>query len=225
MIATPLSVTGMADHETLDDLRKRLAPIVAANAAFDGWTVRAVEAAADQARVDREVALLAFSGGPMIMIEAWFANIDESMLGSLAPDVLANMKIRQRIAALVEQRLALLAPHREALRRAQAILSFPVNATRAARLCWRAADRMWRVAGDASADYNHYTKRAMLGAIYAATLLTFVNDETEDFADTRAFLARRIDGVMRFEKAKARFTANSDRHFSVSRFLGRLRYR
>lgn len=224
MIASPLSTSGLGDDETLDTLRLRLAPLVAANAAFDGWSKAAVALAADQAGVDRDVAALAFEGGAMTMIEAWFASVDSAMLARFTPDELASMKVRARITALVEARLALLAPHREALRRAQSVLAMPAHIGRATRLGWHAADSMWRAAGDTAVDYNHYTKRATLGAVYAATLLAFVNDESEDHAETRAFLARRIEGIMRFEKAKARLTANADRHFSLARFAGRLRY-
>lgn len=224
MIASPLSTSGLGDDETLDTLRLRLAPLVAANAAFDGWSKAAVALAADQAGVDRDVAALAFEGGAMTMIEAWFASVDSAMLARFTPDELASMKVRARITALVEARLALLAPHRESLRRAQSVLAMPAHIGRATRLGWRAADSMWRAAGDTAVDYNHYTKRATLGAVYAATLLAFVNDESEDHAETRAFLARRIEGIMRFEKAKARLTANADRHFSLARFAGRLRY-
>ena len=82
---------------------------------------------------------------------------------------------------------------------------------------------MWRAAGDTATDYNHYTKRAILGSVYAATLAVFLNDETDDLSETRAFLGRRIDGVMRFEKAKAQITALRP-PFSPARFIGRLRY-
>jgi ubiquinone biosynthesis protein COQ9 len=225
MIAQPAHQTGMLPDETLDDLRMRLAPLVAANAAFDGWTRDAVFMAADNAGVDRDIAALAFDGGPMVMIDAWFAATDAAMLARFAPGQLAAMKIRARITALVEARLDLLAPHREALRRAQAILAMPANVTRAAQLGWRAADVMWRAAGDVATDYNHYSKRATLAAVYAATMLVFVNDESEDHAESRAFLARRIDGIMRFEKAKSQLMPGSDQHFDLARFLGRLRYR
>jgi len=224
MIAPLPSATGLRDDETLDDLRLRLAPLVAANAAFDGWSKGAVALAADQVGVDRDIAGLAFADGAMAMIDAWFASVDAAMRTRVTPAQLAAMKIRERITALVEARLAILAPHREALRRAQAVLAMPGHVKRAARLGWRAADAMWRAAGDTAVDYNHYTKRAMLGGVYAATLLVFVNDESEDHAETRAFLARRIEGIMRFEKAKARLAANADRHFSLARFVGRLRY-
>ena len=83
---------------------------------------------------------------------------------------------------------------------------------------------MWRAAGDTSVDYNYYTKRSILAGIYAASLLVFVNDKSDNHAETSAFLARRIEGIMRFEKAKARFTRNAERRPSLARFVGRLRY-
>ncbi len=83
---------------------------------------------------------------------------------------------------------------------------------------------MWRLAGDTATDYNHYSKRAILGAIYGSTMAVFLNDESEDFADTRAFLARRIDRVMRFESWKYRRAARSIERPSLARFVGRLRY-
>ncbi|MHA6718453.1 COQ9 family protein [Sphingomonas sp. RS6] len=209
---------------TLDELRAALAPTLAANAAFDGWNRRALEATADGMGVDRDVAALALHGGPIAMIDAWFAHIDDAMLADLSPETLAAMKIRARITALVEARLALLAPYRDALRRALAILAMPQNAARAARLGWRAADAMWRAAGDTATDYNHYTKRMTLAGVYAATIAVFVQDESEDWADTRAFLARRIEDIMRFEKAKAGFLGRTSNRPSLSRFIGRLRY-
>ncbi|MCW3834777.1 COQ9 family protein [Sphingomonas canadensis] len=209
---------------TLDELREAIAPLIAANAAFDGWTPAAAHAAAGTLGVDPGMADLCFPGGAMEMIDAWFAHIDRAMLEKLPADALAAMKIRERIAALVEARLALAAPHRESLRRALAILAMPQNAVRAARLGWRAADAMWRAAGDTATDYNHYTKRGILAGVYAATVAVFVQDDSEGHAETRAFLARRIDGIMRFEKAKGRLTGQGTHRPSLSRFIGRLRY-
>lgn len=209
---------------TLDELRAALAPAVAENAAFDGWNNHALDMAADALGVDRDVARLAFSEGPVEMIDAWFASIDAAMLAELTPEKLGSMKIRARITVLIETRLHLVAPKRESLRRALSILAMPQNVSRAAKLGWRSADVMWRAAGDTATDYNHYTKRAILGAVYGSTVTVFVNDESEDYADTKAFLARRIDGIMRFEKTKAQWLRPAEHHFSLSRFIGRLRY-
>jgi ubiquinone biosynthesis protein COQ9 len=211
---------------TLDELRERLAPLIAANAAFDGWSDKAVAAAAQTFGADPDVARLAFADGAVDMIDAWFADIDRRMLERVSAGQLAAMKIRQRITALVEARLAAVANEREALRRALSVLAMPQNVARAARLGWRSVDLMWRLAGDTATDYNHYTKRAMLGGVYAATIAVFLDDESGGHADTRAFLGRRIDGIMRFEKFKGQVLNSRDpeRRLSLSRFIGRLRY-
>lgn len=209
---------------TLDELRDALAPLLPGQAAFDGWNDKGLAAAAALLGVPADRARLAFPGGAVDMIDAWFASVDRGMAAALPPEALASMKIRERITALVEARLHILAPHREALRRALAVLAMPQNLAAGARLGWRAADRMWRAAGDRATDFAHYTKRLTLAGVYAATLLAFIDDESEDHAETRAFLARRIDEVMRFEKLKARLRPHPERHFSPVRFLGRLRY-
>lgn len=181
--------------------------------------------AAQQCGIDVDIAALAFPGGAVDMIDAWFASIDARMVEALPPEKLAALSIRKRIVSLIETRLTLLARDREALRRAQAILAMPRNAARAAKLGWRAADSIWRAAGDDATDLNHYTKRLTLAGVYAATLMVFVDDESEDWAETRAFLARRIEGVMRFERAKAQWKGiGGGERLSLARFIGRLRY-
>jgi len=134
------------------------------------------------------------------------------------------LKVRERIRALVCFRLEAVAPLREALRRAQAIMATPHNIPRALAIGWCSADAMWRLAGDRASNYNHYSKRLTLGAVYAATLAVLANDHSENFAETRAFLDRRIEGIIKFEQAKARLSKTNIPPFSPARFLGRLRY-
>lgn len=217
-------MTELPADPTLDEIRAHLAPLLPANAAFDGWTPVAVELAAQQAGVDADVARLAFNEGAVQMIDAWFRAIDHAMAARLPAEQLAAMKVRARITELVWARIEIVAPEREALRRALAVLALPQNALRAARMGWRAVDLMWRLAGDTATDFNHYTKRATLGAVYASTVLALLDDDSADLGDTRAFLERRIDNVMQFERIKADWKARGDHRLSLSRFIGRLRY-
>ena len=214
----------MTDPDSLDALRLQLAPAIADAAAFDGWSDLAVATAADFEAVDPALAAYAFSGGPMAMISAWIAACDAAMEAEWPAERLAELKVRERIRTLVQFRLDYVTPQQEALARALAIMAMPQNVPAALKLGWRSADLMWRLAGDTSADYNHYTKRTILASIYAATLAVLAQDRSDDRADTRAFLERRIDGVMKFEKAKARLVNRDFDGFSPARFLGRLRY-
>jgi len=213
----------MADERTLDELRLALAPEIAHAAIFDGWSEVALTRAAAAEGVDAAVARLAFPGGAMDMIDAWIEGIDRRMQQTFADGDLGAMKVRERIRALLGFRLDSLAGLEEALRRALAIEAMPQNWPRALRIGWRSADRMWRLAGDTATDYNHYTKRALLAGIYGSALALLVDDRSDGKADTRAFVDRRIDDVMKFEKAKVRVLARRE-GFDVARFLGRLRY-
>lgn len=209
---------------TLDEIRALLAPAIADAAAFDGWTDTALREAAGRHGVNPDVARLAYPRGAIDMIGAWIDGIDLAMRRTLTAERLGNMKMRDRIRALVQFRLDAVRGREEALRRALAIMAMPRNAPAALRRAWHSADLMWRLAGDEATDLNHYTKRTTLAAIYAATLAVFVDDESEGKAESLAFLDRRIDGVIRFEKAKARLMPPAEERFSVVRFLGRLRY-
>ena len=179
---------------------------------------------ADEAGVDRDVAKLAFKDNAIDMIDAWIDSIDMELAHRLPAEKLAAMKIRDRITALLATRLEIMAPDRESLRRAMAIMAMPQNLVRSAKIGWRSADRMWRLAGDTASDFNHYTKRMTLSAVYASTLSVFVNDDSDNFADARAFLDRRIDNVMQFEKVKFQAKQRQEYVPSLSRFIGRLRY-
>jgi ubiquinone biosynthesis protein COQ9 len=212
------------DPSPLEQLRRRLALAVGENAVFDGWTRTAVDAAAQQLGVDVVQARLAMPKGQAGMIDVYIQEVDRALEAAFTPERLAGMKIREKIRSLVWHRLELMAPAREAVRRALAILAMPQNLPLALRISWRAADHMWRIAGDTSTDFNHYTKRVTLGAVYGSTLLVWLDDQSEGWTETAAFLDRRIDDVMKIEKLKAEWRGSSDRRLSPSRFFGRLRY-
>jgi ubiquinone biosynthesis protein COQ9 len=207
---------------TLDELRAALAPLIPAHASFDGWNQAAIAMAANELGVPADRARLCFPKGAVQMIDAWFDAIDIAMARAFPLKRIEAMKIRQRIRELILYRIEVMNPHKEALRRALAILAQPQNAPEAARLAWRSADRIWRLAGDTATDFNHYSKRTILIGVYGSTTLVYLDDDSPDLAETKAFLDRRIDDVMRFEKFKAQWRGGP--RFSLSRFLGRLRY-
>ncbi|MGE3689849.1 MAG: COQ9 family protein [Novosphingobium sp.] len=214
---------GQADL-TLDELRLALAPVVADTAAFDGWGAAGIESAARAEGVDPHVAALAFPHGAMDAIAAWIETVDLAMAQAHSIESLSKLPVRERIRTLVRFRLEAISGHEEALRRALSIMTLPQNAARSLRMGWHSADAMWRLAGDKATDFNHYTKRTILAAVYASTLAVFAGDVSEGKAETLAFLDRRLEGVMRFEKAKTRVLRPADERFSMARFLGRLRY-
>lgn len=213
----------MESASPLEQLRRRLALAVGENAVFDGWTRAAVDSAASRLGIEPLQARLAMPNDQAGMIDVYIQEVDRALEAYFTPERLAGMKIREKVRGLVWRRLEVMGPAREAIRRALAILAMPQNLALALRISWRTADVMWRIAGDSSTDFNHYTKRITLGAVYGSTLLFWLDDDSVGWSATAEFLDRRIDNIMRFEKFKADWRGSSD-HLSLARFLGRLRY-
>ena len=203
----------------LSELAPRLVEAMLPHVPFDGWSGTALAAAACAAGIDPDIAAMALPDTEA-MLTVWTGLVNAKMADVMMAS--HNLKIRDRIRMALVTRLE--TGDREVTRRALNLLAQPQHAALSARLLWQAADAMWRAAGDTATDYNHYTKRAILSAIYSATLLHWMQDDTEDFAATRRFIDRRIDGVMRFEKAKAKLAGAMGKLPDPARFLGRLRY-
>ena len=214
----------MADPTPLEALKLRLALKVGEHAAFDGWTQKAVDSAGAELGIDPAQARLAFPKDAPHMIEAWIEGVDAAMQAHFTPDLIAKARVTQRIRAMIWFRLETTGPAREAVRSALSILAMPQNVPLALRTGWRSADLMWRLAGDTATDYNHYSKRLILSGVYASTLLAWLDDQSESWTDTAAFLDRRLADVGRFEKWKADWRGSDLRRPSLARFLGRLRY-
>ncbi len=183
--------------------------------AFEGWTDRACEEAVKNAGLAPIDLRRAFPGGAAEALEYFTIRADRQMRETLTRDYnLASMKIRERIATIVMVRLGQQLPNREAVRRGRAFYALPWNAPAGLRALWRTMDEIWHLAGDTATDWNHYSKRLILAQVYLATLDIWLGDNSADMAETEAFLRRRIDNVMQFEKFKARVASDSGGFFA-----------
>lgn len=184
-------------------LREQVILAALDHAPFDGWSNLTLRAAAQDLGMNQAEIARLFPGGPAEAAEAFFAWGDDQFRDTLNAKSLDNLKIRERVATAIKLRLEVDLPHREAARRALTQLLLPTSGLRGPRALARTVDQIWRGIGDTSADFNFYTKRATLSGVYSSTYLVWLADESEDFADTSAFLDRRIADVMQFEKTKA----------------------
>ena len=187
-----------------EEMREAVLAASLPHAAFDGFTDSLLQKAGAEAGVSKADLARLFENGPVSLIEFYSGWADAEMEKRLAAADLKTMKIRERIAAAVKTRLAVLKPHKEAARRAAALLSLPMHAALGAKLLYRTVDAMWRAASDTSTDFNFYTKRGILAGVYGSTAMRWFNDTSEDEKPTEDFLAARIENVMQFEKFKAK---------------------
>ena len=193
-----------SETRTDADLKSAVLDAALPHAAFDGFTDRVLEEAGKAAGLTQAALARLFPEGPLSLIEFYSDAVDAEMNERLQAMDLPSMKIRARITEAVKTRLAILKRHKEAARRAVAMLSLPMHAGLAAKLMYRSVDAMWRAAGDTATDFNFYTKRGILAGVYGSTLVRWFADSSPDEAATNDFLAARIENVMQFEKFKAK---------------------
>ena len=182
--------------------RDRVILAMLAHVSFDGWTKRALRAGVASAGLPPDEADLLFPLGTVDMIETFCDVADRRMEEAAAS--LPETKVSARVRAVTALRLAQNRPHKEAIRRALAVLALPHNARRAAACTARTVDSIWHAAGDRSADFSWYTKRAILTVVYTTTVLYWLRDASEDDADTLAFLDRRLAGIGRIGRLRGR---------------------
>jgi|LauGreSBDMM110SN_4_FD.fasta_scaffold47674_2 ubiquinone biosynthesis protein COQ9 len=199
-------VAGMRMGADMDKALEKLVYAALPHVAFDGWSQAALaEAAADSGLSLAEAEALVPRGGVDLAL-AYHHLGDAQMVTALQARDLQSMRFRDRVTLAV--RLRLTDADAEVVRRGTALFALPLYAADGARALWGTADAIWVALGDTSTDVNWYSKRATLSAVYAATVLYWLGDDSPDHEATWAFLDRRIANVMAFEKAKASFNAN-----------------
>lgn len=185
-----------------------------------GWNSRLVRAACEATGLSRGDEELLLPNGPRDLAALLSRRHDARALKALEATPAQTLKIRERIAAGVSARMEAGAADLEATKRCAAFLALPLNADLGLRLAWESADAIWRWAGDTATDENHYSKRAILSGILIPALTMRWFDGREP---AEAFVARRIENVMAFEKWKAGkdFAAPLRK---AAETLGRMRY-
>lgn len=182
--------------DTLAEKRDAILLAMLPHVPFDGWSRTALLAGVADAGLSREWALRAFPGGMAEVAQHFAGYADRRMLAELAKRGLDSLPVRQRIATALRVRFEINTPYRHAIRRMLSFLAMPHNAGTAARMTYRTVDAIWHAAGDRSTDFNFYTKRGLLAAVYGSTLLFWLGDRSDDSVETWEFLERRLDDVM-----------------------------
>ena len=215
----------MTTKHHFDDVRRAVLAAALVHVPFDGWTADTLRRAAKDAGVEQGLAELAFPRGPISLVDEFAKEMDRRMLAALEAGDLASLKIRERIIAGVRARLEALEPYREAERRAVGFLALPPHAPLGLKVLTRTVDAIWRAAGDRSADFNYYTKRALLAGVYSTTLAFWLQDDSENHEESWAFLARRVEDVMKIQKARGKLESYAGKLPSPFALLRHLRDR
>ncbi|MEQ9261183.1 MAG: COQ9 family protein [Roseovarius sp.] len=192
---------------TETDVKTKLLEAAKPHVPFDGWSEATFRAAVADAGVAPALARAVCPRGAVDLALAFHEEGDKAMLARLEAEDLSALRFRDRVAAAVRFRLEAV-EDRELVRRGMTLFALPHHALDGAQALWRTCDRIWTALGDSSDDVNWYTKRATLSGVYGSTVLYWLGDESEGHERTWAFLDRRIEDVMQFEKVKAQARDN-----------------
>lgn len=185
---------------TIESERDRLIDAALSHVVFDGMNMTAIRAGAQDLGLDQGLIAAYLPGGGADLAAAYHRRGDQALAEWMAATQ-PEGGIRDRIGLAVMYRLVL--ADRDLLRAGASVLALPQHAGLGAKLIWETADVIWNGLGDISQDVNWYSKRATLSAVYGATVLYSMGDQSAELISTRQFLDRRLEGVMRFEKLKS----------------------
>lgn len=217
-------MTKKNENMTPDDYRDSLMEAMLGHVAFDGWSDKSMKMAAEDLGIDPGIAQLAFPDGPVGVIDLVAQKCDLAMLEIIKDKNFHDLKIREKITKLVRVRIEHEVAHKEAANAAVPFLALPQNHMRGLKILYRTVDLMWKAIDDKSTDFNYYTKRMTLSAVYSSTLVYWLNDDSEDSHDSWDYLDRRIENVMQFEKFKFQNKDKLPDLGKVWRKLGEKRY-
>ncbi|WP_368186465.1 COQ9 family protein [Aestuariibius sp. HNIBRBA575] len=200
-----------------DPIKTALLEAILPHVAFDGWGDVAFDAAVGDSDIDPDAARQTCPRGAVDLAMEFHKQGDIDMRAAMADHDLTDMRIRDKISLAIRLRLQVCAD-KEAVRRGTILFAMPHLAAEGARLIWGTSDAIWTLLGDTSEDVNYYSKRATLSAVYSSVVLYWLGDDSLDGQATDAFIDRRIDNVMQFEKLKGHMRGNP----LVKPFLGPL---
>ncbi|MBE0413366.1 COQ9 family protein [Yoonia sp.] len=191
----------------IDPAKDRLLDAILPHVAFDGWSPMAFQAAVTTVGINPAHARTLCPRGAVDLAVAYHERGDRAMLDAIKGADLSEMRFRDKVAHALRLRIRAI-DDKEAVRRGTALFALPHMAADGSKLIWGTADAIWTALGDTSQDVNWYTKRLTLSGVYASVVLYWLGDDSLDGQATDAFIDRRIDNVMQFEKVKAQVRDN-----------------
>ncbi len=189
------------------DLKEKLLDAALVHVPFDGWSEATLAAAAKDVGISVEQARALFPRAGVDLAAAYHKRGDAAMVERMQSADFSALRYSEKVGEAVKIRLRV-AGDKEVVRAATTLFALPANAPEGARLIWGTADAIWNALGDTSDDINWYSKRVILSGVYASSVLYWLGDKSEGDADTWAFVDRRIENVMQFEKLKTQAHAN-----------------
>ncbi len=192
----------------------KLLDIFLKNASFNGWNNQTLEKSAQQCGFNKGYLSLLFPN-QIKDLTSFFYNKKNDELISLYKEKsnLITAKTTERIIYLIELKFSLYNPIREAIRSLFSYNILPQNLFSAQKALWNICDLIWFLANDKSTDFNYYTKRGLLAYVYSTTMLFWLDDTSPNFEQTKLFIRKQINKVLKVGKTKSEIVERTKNFF------------
>jgi ubiquinone biosynthesis protein COQ9 len=184
--------------ENIAEIKQKIMHEAIKNIVFDGISARTISKSCSNLNYDSNYGAIYFPQNERDLIKVFFEYINNQMSDKLLQTDISKLKIREKIKQSIVIKLELLSKYKESVRVMINYSLMPNNLCFSLNNLWASSSEIWYIAGDKSTDYNYYSKRALLSIVYSATIMYWLNDESENFADTQDFLTRKIDNIISF---------------------------
>lgn len=181
------------------------------------WNKSLFKLAEEKCAFSKNYHHILFPEGDTKIIDGFEEWQDHKMLELLAKEELKS-KIREKIAKALEVRIINIVPKSVSLKQ-NALFLLPCNLLLGAKSYARTCDLIWRYAGDKSDDFNYYSKRGLLLAVYTSARLFYLSDESKEFIKTKEFIATYLENIINIAKIKTKIKLPSIEDIPIVRVL------
>ncbi len=163
-----------------------------------GWEETALTHGAKKIGLDERAVKKLFPTGIEGVIHHFLDWADRQMVSTAQDEAFAMMRVREKVAFLIWNRLILLTPYKDAVRGLSLRNLQPWNSMQGLRGIRTTVNNIWHTAGDSLSDRTRFTKRLTLTSVYLSTFMFWLNDHSKDQLKTEMFLERRMKTALRF---------------------------
>jgi ubiquinone biosynthesis protein COQ9 len=191
-------------NDQIEKEKQEILRIFLKNAPFEGWSHSNLINSSKACNHPKEYYKLLFPNDIKSLTTYFNKTINEN-LTQIFNEKKENktLKISEKIATLIEIKFSLYQKSKESIRCLFQYNLLPQNILCSQKSLWQTCNQIWYLAGDTSTDFNYYTKRSLLAFVYSSSLLYYLSDESENFSETKKFIRRKLDSVLKIGKWKA----------------------
>lgn len=184
----------------MDNLQyNKIVNIIVKHVSMLGWSEKSLRLIVSDIEKLPDAEKILFSNIKDI-VEYYLAEHNNLLMLQLNKIDISKLKIRQRIRKAIITSI-LLYP-KDVTTNTAKFLAHPLNSNLALQSLTDMCDQIWIWAGSTDTDFNYYSKRILLGAVYTVSLAYYLKDSNDSHENLSIFVENRIDNILQLGNMK-----------------------